>query len=147
MTLPSYLGLNQLAKLPADSDLARSIAVLARAAQDAIWRRTKATQELRALLREYYPGFLAAFAGSGHTNLATPDARAILAITPTPAQGARLTKARIVTALRRAGRRRRLDDTATRILRRAPPPAVAATGTGRAGTRPAGSGPARHLEY
>nr|WP_242484937.1 IS110 family transposase [Rhodococcus sp. MS16] len=41
--------------LPVDSDLARAITVLARAAQDAIWRRTKATQELRALLREYYP--------------------------------------------------------------------------------------------
>lgn len=102
--------------LPADSDLARSITVLARAAQDAIWRRTKAAQELRALLREYYPGFLAAFAGSSHTNLAMPDARAILAIAPTPAQGARLTKTRIVSALRRAGRQRRLEDTATRIL-------------------------------
>lgn len=102
--------------LPADSDLARAITVLARAAQDAIWRRTKATQELRALLREYYPGFLAAFAGSSQTNLAMPDARAILAIAPTPAQGARLTKTRIVSALRRAGRQRRLEDTATRIL-------------------------------
>ncbi|MFD9666568.1 fumarylacetoacetate hydrolase family protein [Rhodococcus sp. NPDC059968] len=59
--------------------------MLARAAQGAIWRRTKATQELRALLREYYPGFLDAFAGAGHTNVAMPDARAILAIAPTPA--------------------------------------------------------------
>ncbi|MGH3911096.1 MAG: hypothetical protein ACRDRM_09730 [Pseudonocardiaceae bacterium] len=38
--------------------MARAIAVLARAAQDAIWRRTKAAQELRALLHEYYPNFL-----------------------------------------------------------------------------------------
>jgi hypothetical protein len=51
-------------RLPADTDLARSIAVLARAYQDAVWRRTKLVQELRARLREYYPGFLAAF-GSG----------------------------------------------------------------------------------
>jgi hypothetical protein len=36
-------------QLPADSDLVRSIAVLARAAQDAAWR---ATQELRALLHQ-----------------------------------------------------------------------------------------------
>ena len=36
-------------QLPADSDLVRSIAVLARAAQDAAWRRTRATQELRSL--------------------------------------------------------------------------------------------------
>ena len=116
MTLANILRTDSHAhrKLPDDSDLARSITVLTRAAQDAIWQRTKATQELRALLREYYPGLLEAFAGSGHNNLATPDARAILAIAPTP-QGARLTKARIVTALRRAGRQRRLDGTATRI--------------------------------
>lgn len=118
MTLANILRTDAHAHrmLPADSDLARAITVLARAAQDAIWRRTKATQELRALLREYYPGFLAAFVGSSHTNLAMPDARAILAIAPTPAQGARLTKTRIVSALRRAGRQRRLEDTATRIL-------------------------------
>jgi transposase len=47
--------------LPDDSDLARSVTVLARAHQDAVWRRTKVVQELRARLREYYPGFLAAF--------------------------------------------------------------------------------------
>ncbi|MEE2059115.1 transposase [Rhodococcus artemisiae] len=35
---------------PSGSDLARAITVLARAAQDAIWRRTMATQELRDCL-------------------------------------------------------------------------------------------------
>jgi transposase len=49
--------------LPADTELARAIAVLARAHQDATWRRTRAGNELRSLLREYHPGFLAAFAG------------------------------------------------------------------------------------
>lgn len=49
-------------RLPDDSDLARSVTVLARAYQDAVWRRTKLVQELRARLQEYYPGFLAAFA-------------------------------------------------------------------------------------
>ncbi|MEU4254487.1 transposase [Amycolatopsis sp. NPDC026612] len=39
--------------------------MLSRATQDAIWRRSRATQELRAVLREYYPGFLAAFAKGG----------------------------------------------------------------------------------
>ncbi|WKN61232.1 IS110 family transposase (plasmid) [Rhodococcus opacus] len=118
MTLANILRTDAHAHrtLPADSDLARAITVLARAAQDAIWRRTKATQELRALLREYYPGFLDAFAGAGHTNLAMPDARAILAIAPTPALGARLSKARIISALRKGGRQRRLEDTAIRIL-------------------------------
>jgi transposase len=101
--------------LPADTELVRAIAVLARAAQDAIWRRTKASQELRSLLREFYPGFLQAFATSGSTNLASPEARAVLAIAPTPTAGAGLPKARIVAALRRAGRQRGIDRSATEI--------------------------------
>ncbi|MDI6105788.1 IS110 family transposase [Actinoplanes sp. NEAU-A12] len=98
--------------LPADSELARAIAVLARAHQDATWQRTRAVQELRSVLRECYPSFLEAFAGST-TNLATPSARAVLAIASTPADGARLTKAQIAAALRRAGRRRGIDTAAT----------------------------------
>jgi transposase len=101
--------------LPADSELARAIAVLARAAQDAVWRRTKATQELRSLLREYYPGFLQAFARGTITNLASPEAREVLALAPTPAAGAKLSTARIAAALRRAGRQRGIDALATRI--------------------------------
>jgi transposase len=101
--------------LPADSELARAIAVLARAAQDAIWRRTKATQELRSLLREFYPGFLDAFTRGGVTNLASPEARAILAIAPTPAAGAKLSTARIAAALRRAGRQRGIEALANQI--------------------------------
>jgi Transposase len=80
--------------LPDDTPLARSITVLARAYQDAVWRRTKLVQELRARLREYYPSFLAAFAagaGSGRglstTQVASGDARAVLAIAPGPADG------------------------------------------------------------
>jgi transposase len=102
-------------RIPADSDLAQAVAVLARAQQDAIWRRTKASNELRAMLREYYPTFLAAFAGKSATNLASSDARAILAIAPSPAIGATLSKARIATALRRAGRTRYVDRTAADI--------------------------------
>lgn len=106
--------------LPGDSELVRSIAVLARAHQDATWRRTKAVQELRSLLREYYPGFLDAFAEKGPANLASADARAVLAIAPTPADGARLTRARIAAALRRGGRQRNIapvTDTLHRVLR------------------------------
>ncbi len=62
--------------------------------QDAGWRRTKLVQELRARLREYYPGFLADFlptsSESGRalwtTKLASTDARAVLAIAPSPAE-------------------------------------------------------------
>ncbi|MET9030852.1 IS110 family transposase, partial [Nocardia sp. NPDC004168] len=71
-------------QLPVDTELARAVAVLARAAQDAVWRRTRALQELRSLLREYYPSFLAAFHRSGATNLAGPEARQLLALAPTP---------------------------------------------------------------
>jgi hypothetical protein len=105
-------------QLPSDSELVQAIAVLARAQQDAVWRRTKAGNELRSILREYYPGFLATFAGTSATNLAKPEARAILAIAPTPAQAVRLTKARIAAALRRAGRKRGIDDLAADILQR-----------------------------
>ena len=41
--------------LPADSELARAIAVLARAHQDATWQRTRAVQELRSVLRGVLP--------------------------------------------------------------------------------------------
>ena len=104
--------------LPADSELTQAIAVLARAQQDAVWRRSKATNELRSVLREYYPAFLDTFAGKSATNLAKPQARAVLAIAPTPADTAKLTKARVATALRRAGRKRGIDELAADILER-----------------------------
>ena len=109
--------------LPEDSALARSITVLARAYQDGVWRRTKLVQELRARLREYYPGFLAAFAsgsGSGRglstTQLASADARAVLAIAPSPAEGLSVSKARVEAALRRGGRQRRVASLAASVV-------------------------------
>lgn len=109
--------------LPEDTALARSITVLARAYQDAVWRRTKLVQELRARLREYYPGFLTAFAagsGSGRglstTQLASADARAVLTIAPSPAEGLRVPKARVETALRRGGRQRRISSLAASVV-------------------------------
>ena len=104
--------------LAADSELAQAIAVLARAQQNAVWRRSKATNELRSVLREYYPGFLDAFAGKSATNLAKPEARAVLTIAPTPADTAKLTKARVGAALRRAGRKRGIDELAADIVER-----------------------------
>ena len=109
--------------LPDDSPEARSISVLARAYQDGVWRRTKLVQELRARLREFYPGFLAAFAagsGSGRglstTQLASGDARAVLAIAPSPAEGLTVSKARVETALRRGGRQRRISSLAASVV-------------------------------
>jgi hypothetical protein len=107
--------------LPEDSALARSITVLARAYQDGVWRRTKLVQQLRARLREFYPGFLAAFAsgprgGLSTTHLASGDARAVLAIAASPAEGLTVSKARVETALRRGGRQRRNGSLAASIV-------------------------------
>jgi transposase len=100
--------------LPADSELAQAIAVLARAQQDAVWDRTCAHNKLRSLLREYYPAMLTAFADK-RDGLLRPEARTVLATAPTPAAGAALTKAQLLAALRRAGRQRGLDAEADRI--------------------------------
>ncbi|APE37060.1 IS110 family transposase [Nocardia mangyaensis] len=102
--------------IPADAELTEAIAVLARAQQDAVWRRTKASNELRSLLREFHPVFLAAFADKSATNLAKPEARAILAIAATPATAAKLTRARVTAALRRAGRKRGIEALAEDIV-------------------------------
>src|ERR1700739_3099781 len=90
-------------RLPADTELAQSITVLARAHQDATWRRTRASNQLRSLLREYFLGFLHTFADR-LGGISSPEARSVLAIAETPAKAARLTKPQIVTALRRSGR-------------------------------------------
>jgi transposase/transposase IS116/IS110/IS902 family protein len=100
--------------LPADSELAQAIAVLARAQQDAVWDRTQAHNRLRSHLREYYPGFLAAYA-SADGGIMRPDARAVLAAAPTPADAARLTVTQLRAVLRKAGRRRGIDTEATRL--------------------------------
>ena len=60
--------------LPADSELAQAIAVLARAQQDAVWDRTCAHNKLRSHLREYYPGFLGALAGAAAASCAPKPA-------------------------------------------------------------------------
>ena len=70
--------------------------------------RTRACNELRSVLREYYPGFLQAFAGVT-TNLITREARAVLALAPTPTMAASLSKRQIAAALRRSGRQRGID--------------------------------------
>ena len=100
--------------LPADSELAQAIAVLARAQQDAVWDRTTAQNRLRSHLREYFPGFLAAFAGV-RDGILRPEARTILAAAPTPADAAALTLAQLRALLTRAGRKRGIDTEAQRL--------------------------------
>ncbi len=100
--------------LPDDSELAQAIAVLARAQQDAVWERTCAHNKLRSHLREYFPGFLAAFA-EARGGIMRPEARAILATAPDPAAAARLTLAQLRALLRKAGRTRGIDAEAARL--------------------------------
>ncbi|WP_413804494.1 IS110 family transposase [Streptomyces sp. OE57] len=101
--------------LPSDSELVRAIAVLARAQQDAVWDRTRAHNRLRSHLREYYPAVLQAFADK-RERLLCREARAILAIAPTPAESARLTRTRLRAAVTRAGRQRRIEAGTDRLL-------------------------------
>jgi len=100
--------------LPADTELAQAIAVLARAQQDAVWARTTCHNKLRSHLREYYPGFLAAFA-TARGGILRPEARVILAAAPDPAAAAKLTLAQLRALLRKAGRSRGIDPEATRL--------------------------------
>jgi transposase len=100
--------------LPADSELAQAIAVLARAQQDAVWDRTTAHNKLRSHLREYYPGFLAAFAGA-RGGIMRPGARTILAAAPTPAAAAALTADELRGLLKKAGRSRGINTEAARL--------------------------------
>ena len=93
-----------------DSSDAEAIKVLARSHQNLIWTRIRQTNALRSALREYYPAALEAF-----PDLADRDALAVLGKAPAAADGAGLSVSAIRAALKRAGRRRNLDDKARQI--------------------------------
>lgn len=100
--------------LPQDSELARGVAVLARAQQDAVWNRQQIANQLRSLLREYYPAALAAVE-SWKKGLCRPEAREILRLAPTPTRAAKLTRAQLQAALKRAGRQRGIEAEVERL--------------------------------
>jgi transposase len=91
--------------LPADTDLAAAVSVLARTHQDMVWARQQDTNRLRSLLREFFPAALTAF-----TDLHTATALTVLAAAPTPTAAARLTRANLVGLLHAAGRGTRPAD-------------------------------------
>ena len=93
-----------------DSELAEAVKALTRAHQNLIWTRQRQTGQLRSTLREFYPGALAAF-----DELAGRDALAVLEIASTPAKGRTLSRSKIASALRRAGRQRGVDARAEQI--------------------------------
>jgi transposase len=95
--------------------LAQAIRVLARAQQDAVWARQQIGNQIRDLLKDFYPAAIVAFADLSDGGLARRDARTILAAAPTPVQAATLTPARLRRLLIKAGRKRYLDRDVARL--------------------------------
>jgi transposase len=93
-----------------DSQLAEAVKVLARAHQGVCWMRGRQANLLRSTLREFYPGALQAF-----DELTHPDALAVLELAPTPGRGRSLSRNKIASALRRAGRQRNIEARAEQI--------------------------------
>jgi transposase len=100
--------------LPADSELARAVAVLAQAQQDATWNRQQIANQLRSLLREYYPAALDALAPFKN-GLCRREAHELLKLAPTPTKAARITRTQLHAALKRAGRQRGIAAEADRL--------------------------------
>jgi len=101
---------HQLRPAAGDSPEAEAVKVLARTHKTLIWERTRATQRLRHQLREYFPAALEAF-----DDLDAPDTLELLGKAPEPGRAARLTRAQVSAALKRA-RRRNIPDKATAIM-------------------------------
>jgi transposase len=93
-----------------DSELVEAVKTLARAHQGLVWTRQRQANQLRSILREFYPAALVAL-----PDLASSDALAVLKVAPTPEQGRRLSRSKIAAALRRGGRQRRIEPRAIEI--------------------------------
>jgi hypothetical protein len=117
---------HQLRAVAGDSADAEGLKVLARTHKTLIWERTRQVQRLRHQLLAYYPAALDAY-----DDLDAPDTLELLGKAPDPARAAKLTRAQVSAALKRA-HRRNITDKATAILAalRSPqlgqPPAVTA---------------------
>jgi transposase len=94
-----------------DSEQAEVVKAVARTHQTMIWTRQRQANQLRSMLREFYPAALEAFGD----DLAGRDALAVLAIAPTPTTGRGLSIPRLVSVLRKAGRQRNLQTQAEKI--------------------------------
>lgn len=117
-----------------DSDQVDELKMLARGHQNLIWARTRHILQLRNLLLQYYPAMIQAAGG----HIGSRDALAILAVAPDPDRGRSLSRTKLISALKRAGRTRNLDKTADRFhtaLRRpqlSAPPALSSACTANA---------------
>jgi transposase len=97
-------------RLEPDSALADAIKHTARAHQNLIWTRQRQLNQLRSVLREFFPAALATF-----PELAYTDCLATLSIAPGPAAAATVSTKRIASALQRGGRKRGTDAKAQAI--------------------------------
>lgn len=100
--------------LPRHSDQANAITVLARAQLRVQRARQYHHNLLRSLLRDVHPAALQAWADLPG-GLRRAEARAVLALGPTPAQAARLTRRQLRQTLAEAGRTRLLDEHSSRL--------------------------------
>lgn len=98
-----------------DSELAEAIKMLTRAHQRLVWSRHRQVQQLRAVLREFYPAALVAFGTDLTDRDGDRDALAVLDRAPSPKAGRALSRSSIAAVLRRAGRRRNVDARAAEI--------------------------------
>src|SRR5260370_15839680 len=101
---------HQLRAVAGDSAEAEGLKVLARTHKTLIWERTRHVQRLRHQLLGYFPAALEAF-----DDLDAPDTLELLGKAPEPARAARLTRAQVSAALKRAGRRN-ITERATAVL-------------------------------
>jgi hypothetical protein len=101
---------HQLRQAAGDSPEAAGIKVVARTHKTLIWDRTRTVQRLRHQLREYFPAALEAF-----EDLDAPDVLELLGKAPDPARAAKLTRAQVSAALKRA-RRRGIPEKADAVL-------------------------------
>ena len=83
-----------------DSPDAEAVKLVARTHQSMIWDRTRQVLRLRGALREYFPAALQAF-----DDLSAADTLELLGRAPDPDRTARLSRAQLAAALRRAKRR------------------------------------------
>jgi len=94
-----------------DSAQVEAVKLLARAHQSLVHSRQRQVNQLRSALHEFNPAALEAF----KDDLGGRDAVAVLEYAPTPIRGRSVSQAKLISALRRAGRERNLKARATEL--------------------------------
>lgn len=119
-------GGDELRPLPASSPAALAIREIGRAQIEAARKQWTTASQVRGLLREFHAPASGAWAGrqGGPSGLFRPEARAVLAVAPTPAHACQLSRRQLREALEASGRKRLLDDEVDRLYDRFRQPAL-----------------------